>query len=180
MRRTSPSTTGAAAGFGLTPLYDVLSAWPIIGNGPNKLPYQRAKLAMALRGANLHYRLRDIQARHWERLAHACGPGVWDRMVGMAESVERTLDRVEARLPDGFPARTWAPINAGVRRHAQHFLQVRRGDRESDRLPPHDAATRSSACSTAARLRAMSRDTSGLASTSTHAGIARARGERRR
>lgn len=33
-------------GYTLTPLYDVLSAWPIIGHGPNMLPIQKAKLEM--------------------------------------------------------------------------------------------------------------------------------------
>lgn len=32
--------------FGLTPLYDVLSAWPIIGDGARRIPYRRARLAM--------------------------------------------------------------------------------------------------------------------------------------
>ena len=35
-------------GFRLTPLYDVLSAWPIIGNGPNMVSPRRVKLAMAM------------------------------------------------------------------------------------------------------------------------------------
>ena len=34
--------------FSLTKLYDVLSAWPIIGPGRNQLSYQDAKLAMAV------------------------------------------------------------------------------------------------------------------------------------
>ena len=109
--------------FGLTRLYDVLSAWPIIGDGLNGQPYQRARLAMAVRAANLHYRLRDIQARHWKGLADTCGPGVWDRMGAMAESAQGVLDHVAARLPSGFPARTWDSIDAGMRRHAQQFLR---------------------------------------------------------
>lgn len=27
--------------YRMTPLYDVLSAWPLIGNGPNALPYKK-------------------------------------------------------------------------------------------------------------------------------------------
>ncbi|HSV53952.1 MAG TPA: type II toxin-antitoxin system HipA family toxin, partial [Burkholderiaceae bacterium] len=53
-------------GYRLTPLYDVLSAWPIIGNGPNQISPRRAKLAMALRGKNVHYHLHEIHTRHWE------------------------------------------------------------------------------------------------------------------
>lgn len=109
--------------LGLTPLYDVLSAWPIIGDGPNRIAYARAKLAMAIRGErSLHYRLRDIQGRHWQRLAAACGPGTWERMLQMASKVDEVLALVEQDLPDGFPARTWESIAAGFRRHAGQFL----------------------------------------------------------
>ena len=47
----------AGGTYGLTPLYDVLSAWPIIGHGKNQLAIEKAKLAMALRGRRAHYRL---------------------------------------------------------------------------------------------------------------------------
>ena len=77
---------------------------------------------MAVRGErNAHYRLRDIQARHWQRLAATCGSGVWKRMMEMAAGVDGVLENVEQSLPEGFPARTWEPIAAGMRRHATQF-----------------------------------------------------------
>jgi serine/threonine-protein kinase HipA len=113
-----------AGRFGLTRLYDVISAWPIIGTGLNKLPYDRAKLAMGVPDSSVHYRLRDIRPRHWKGLADRCGPGVWDRIVAMAESVQAVLPRVQALLPERFPPRVWTPISSGVRRHAQRFLRA--------------------------------------------------------
>lgn len=114
-----------AGRFGLTPLYDVLSAWPIVGDGPNHIAYPRAKLAMAIRGErNAHDRLRDIQPHHWHRLATSCGPGVWERMKTMVGSVDGVLDAAASELPVGFPERTWAPISAGMRRHAQLFQRA--------------------------------------------------------
>ena len=111
--------------FSLTPLYDVLSAWPIVGDGPNHIAYQRAKLAMAIRGErNAHYRLRDILPRHWQRLAASSGAGVWERMKAMVDSVDSVIDAVASELPAGFPERTWAPISAGMRRHAQLFQRA--------------------------------------------------------
>jgi len=104
--------------FGMTPLYDVLSAWPIVGDRPNQIAYRRAKLAMAIRGErNAH----DIQPRHWQRLATGCGAGVWERMQAMVDGVDRVLDAVASELPAGFPERTWEPISIGMRRHAQLF-----------------------------------------------------------
>jgi serine/threonine-protein kinase HipA len=112
--------------FGLTPLYDVLSAWPIIGDGAQQLPYEKARLAMALRGRNAHYRLHEMQPRHWQRLAAHCGPLVWPRMLAMVASAEDALERVAQRLPPRFPSRTWRPIEAGVQRHARAFLRAAR------------------------------------------------------
>lgn len=111
--------------YGLAPLYDVLSAWPLIGAGPNRLAYARAKLAMAVRGGrDLHYRLRDIQARHWRRLAETSGPDTWPRMLALVDQVEPVLAAVGRTLPEGFPARVWEPIAAGMRRHANVFLRA--------------------------------------------------------
>lgn len=111
--------------FGLTPFYDVLSAWPVIGDGPNLIPYRRAKLAMSVRGdKNTHSRLADIQPRHWQRLATTCGPEVWNLMRRMVLEVEPVLNVVESELPGVFPVRTWQRIAAGMRRHAALFLRA--------------------------------------------------------
>ena len=110
--------------FHLAPLYDVLSAWPIIGRGPNQLAYQRAQLAMAVRGQNAHCRLGEIEARHWRRLAASCGPPVWDRMTAMVARVDAALQRVERRLPAGFPGNVWSRVAEGCRRHAAYFMRT--------------------------------------------------------
>jgi serine/threonine-protein kinase HipA len=110
--------------FGLTPLYDVLSAWPIIGNGPNHLSYQRAKLAMGVKAGNMHYRLRDIQPRHWQGLAAAVSKDAWPRVLALAQNVDAALSEVEPELPDGFPSRVWTSTTAGMRRHVNLFLQA--------------------------------------------------------
>ena len=109
--------------FQLTPLYDVLSAWPIIGDGPNLVPYQRARLAMGVKAGNMHHRLRDIQPRHWRRLANSAGDGVWARMSGMTEATERVLETVESELPDRFPVKLCAAVSGGIKWHATAFRQ---------------------------------------------------------
>ena len=107
--------------FGMTPLYDVLSAWPIIGDGPNLLSYQRARLAMGVKAGSMHYRLRDIQTRHWRGLASAATAATWPRMLALAASVVDVLAVVEAELPAQFPRKVWAAIYAGMKRHAVLF-----------------------------------------------------------
>lgn len=113
-------------GFGMTPLYDVLSAWPMIGNGPNHLSYPRATLAMGVKAGHMHYRLRDIQARHWQGLAAAVTQDVWPRLIALARNVDAALAEVEAELPDGFPSLVWTSTSAGMKRHVQSFLQAPR------------------------------------------------------
>lgn len=110
--------------FGMTPLYDVLSAWPIIGNGANHLPYQKAKLAMALRGKSAHYRLGEMHARHWQELVQSSGlPQLWEQLIGTAQGADAALQRVQAKLPAGFSAVVWDATAAGVRMHAAQFLR---------------------------------------------------------
>ena len=110
--------------FALTPLYDVISAWPIIGKGQSMVPQQDAKLAMAVHSKNTHYKLHEIRARHWMGLAQRSGvTGVWHRMIAMALDVEAAFGRVQARLPNDFPARVWQAVQAGTMRHADQFLR---------------------------------------------------------
>ena len=110
--------------FGLTPLYDVISAWPIIGKGPNLIAERAAKLAMAVHSKNTHYKLHEIRARHWLALAQRCGAeGVWHQMIAMALEVEAAFGRVQALLPKDFPPRVWHALQAGTVRHADQFLR---------------------------------------------------------
>jgi len=113
----------AGGNYSLTPLYDVLSAWPIIGHGPNQISIHKAKLAMALRAKNAHYKICEIQARHWLNLAQSCGAGgVWQKMVVMTEGIDSALNRVQAILPPDFPASVWDSVRNGVRSQAALFL----------------------------------------------------------
>jgi serine/threonine-protein kinase HipA len=110
-------------GFHMTPLYDVLSAWPIIGTGLNQVSPPQAKLAMALKGKSTHYHLHEIQTRHWQALAQQSGvPGAFDQMVGLVLTVPDALERVAALLPDGFPQRVFKPIRAGMLAQAERFV----------------------------------------------------------
>lgn len=113
----------AGGTFEMTPLYDVLSAWPVIGTGANQLAIQDAKLAMALPGRNRHYKLNDIQARHWHSLAQRAGSAaLWGRMRQLVEAAETVLNRTHGVLPAAFPERVVSTISTGVRDQARKFL----------------------------------------------------------
>lgn len=109
--------------YRLTPLYDVLSAWPIIGNGPNQISPRRAKLAMALRGKNAHYHLHEIHTRHWQALALQSGvPDAFDQMVGLVLQVPHALQLVAEQLPPGFPQSVFTAIRRGMLAQAEKFI----------------------------------------------------------
>lgn len=118
-------------GYGLTPLYDVLSAWPVIGAGANKLPLQKVKLSMALRiGRRPHYKLTEIQPRHFRELAASLAdPELWPAMRQLAERVPEAIARVEKRLPADFAISVWESVTRGLKRQATAFLKDTAGAR---------------------------------------------------
>ncbi len=102
--------------YRLTPLYDVLSAWPLVGSGPGKLDRRELKLAMALRSKNSHYQLADIQRRHFNTTARLCGLGPNMEPI-IADVLERTpavIAQVAAQLPGGFPEEVFSAVAHGL------------------------------------------------------------------
>jgi len=92
-------------GFRLTPLYDVLSAWPIIGKKGNEIPIEKARLAMAMPGQRPHYLLRSIQRRHFDALARRMGVEADAEQI-IAEMTQKTpavIEEVQRGLPKAFP-----------------------------------------------------------------------------
>jgi len=96
--------------YQLTPLYDVLSAYPVLGEGQGKLSPFKAKMAMAVRSKNAHWQMRDILRRHW--VALGTRHGVLDETARAAEHLiddiaartPEVIAKVRSQLPKGFPA----------------------------------------------------------------------------
>jgi serine/threonine-protein kinase HipA len=103
--------------YRLTPLYDIMSAWPVIGHGPNVFQWQTLKLAMAVRAKkSAHYRMAHIQRRHWNGVAKANGMGedFEPAIQQMLTETPRVLAVVSARLPADFPTAVSEPIFNGL------------------------------------------------------------------
>lgn len=111
-------------GYGLTPFYDLLSAWPVIGNKARQLQPQKVRMAMALRTGNRpHYRWGEIQPRHFKTLAQSLpDPDLWPTMLGLARSVPEAIESVKKRLPADFKEAVWASITKGSAKKAEEFL----------------------------------------------------------
>lgn len=114
--------------YRLTPLYDVMSAWPLIGEGPGLLSEHKVRLAMAVRSTNAHWKMKEIRRRHWLALGKRSGV-LDDDGHGMEkildELIARTPDvvaRIEASLPKGFPAEVADPVLRGLERAAKQLV----------------------------------------------------------
>lgn len=111
--------------YQLTPLYDVLSAWPVIGHGHGKIERQKAKMAMAIPGEkSRHYHLQNIQRRHWKTLADFTRiAGLWEAMLAMVEGLQASIEMVNANLHPSVQPDLAAAIFDGARGQARKFLE---------------------------------------------------------
>lgn len=109
--------------YQLTPLYDVISAWPIIGRGAKKIPWQDAKLAMSVRGRNKHYLLKDIQRRHFNQAAARCGFGesAESLITRILSATPTVIASVQQKLPRGFPQQVLDSILHGLAESARRL-----------------------------------------------------------
>ena len=91
--------------YQLTPLYDVLSIWPIIGNGAKQISWHNARLAMSIRGKNKHYLMKDIQRRHFNETAVRCGVGkTAEPLINeILAATPEVIASLQTEIPQGFP-----------------------------------------------------------------------------
>ncbi|MCX7027487.1 MAG: HipA domain-containing protein, partial [Spirochaetes bacterium] len=102
--------------YALTPLYDVISAYPVLGHGKGQLAPEKLHMAMAVRGTNRHYEWSRAQARHWISTAASCGAqseieSIFSELIA---GVPEAINKVSAMTPAGFPASIADPIFKGI------------------------------------------------------------------
>ena len=110
--------------YQLTPRYDILSAFPMMGKGRGKLAIQRVKMAMAMDGKNRHYVWDDIRNRHWIETAKGCGiSGMSETLVDVVERTPAVIETVRTMIPVGFPAPIADAILDGLQASAERLKQ---------------------------------------------------------
>lgn len=112
-----------ADGYRLTPLYDILTIWPLVATRGIEL--NKAKLAMAIAGNNRHYKITEIRKRHFLAMASANGlraDEVKREIEAMAEATPSVTAQVSAELPPGFPESVSGPVFETMRKQAQKLL----------------------------------------------------------
>jgi serine/threonine-protein kinase HipA len=111
--------------YKLTPLYDVLSAFPVIGNKKNQMSFYDAKLAMSIDSKNRHYKLREIQKRHFVNHAAKVGLNKEDASAMVMQIVQKTqgvINNIKASLAKDFPASVSDKIFNGMAKQANKLL----------------------------------------------------------
>lgn len=89
-----------------------------MGSRGDQLHLKKLKLAMALRGKNKHYRVAEIDRRHFNETAALCGLGkdMEHIIADVLASLPDVLHQVGGSLPKGFPEAVFAAVASGLRR----------------------------------------------------------------
>lgn len=112
-------------GYGLTPLYDILSAYPLVEN--KQLQFKKLKMAMALHGKNSHYKIDGIQKRHfietakYAQYSETKAVRIFEQVI---ERIDSAIDEVAAQLPSDFPEKITQPVFEGMRNFKERMLSA--------------------------------------------------------
>lgn len=111
------------ASYRLTPLYDVLSAYPSMKT--KEMPKQKAKMAMALKGKKNRYEWSQIQLRHFLSTAKAASYSQKQAiflLLDMLEKAEFIAQQTQEQLSQDFPTHISEPILEGMASLARQHL----------------------------------------------------------
>ncbi|ALC17609.1 serine/threonine protein kinase [Desulfuromonas soudanensis] len=110
--------------FQLTPAYDVISVYPLVGKG--QYEQRKVSMAMSLKGRQHHHLWEQMFHRHWISTAKRCNFPE-DEMAQIIERVLADLDRViaqvEGELPKQFPDDVATPIFEGMKRARERIRE---------------------------------------------------------
>ncbi len=115
----------AGGSYRMTPMYDILSTWPIQGHSTNRLDPHKARLAMAVEGRNRHYRLREIHRWHWVEMATAMGLGnhITALLDELVETAPTVMEAVSQRLAADFPPYLFDTVTQGIQQAAAQLAK---------------------------------------------------------
>lgn len=109
--------------YHLTPFYDVLSAWPLIGKSGSQIALQKVKLAMSVKGKNRHYDLAYIRREHFVGLGNRLG--LFEKTETMIEALIKqtpaVIDAVSRESPEAFPEPVFDAICNNLLRAAKRL-----------------------------------------------------------
>ena len=107
----------------MTPLYDIMSAHPLVAN--KQLQSKKIKMAMALIGKNRHYHWYSMQPRHFVSTAESIGfnretaRGLFNEMV---DKIDTVVSQVETQLPEQFPVSIASATFDGILKQRGNYV----------------------------------------------------------
>ena len=110
--------------FQLTPLYDVLSAWPVIGRRSGQWPQQKLRMAMAWQGEKARY-TKPLEITALRMLLTAKRLGLGDAQALLDELIAQTpavAGVVRSQLPSKFPAGVAESVLSGLEASATQLV----------------------------------------------------------
>ncbi len=110
--------------FETTPIYDVISTYPIIAK--RQLELKNIKMAMALHGKNTHYKWHEIMLRHWmdeSKRVHFPAPEMLSLMEEITNKTQSVIEQVSSNLPKDFPDDISSPIFEGMKKTNKKILR---------------------------------------------------------
>ena len=115
---------GRRGAYQLTPLYDIISAYPLMH--AQEIHPRRLKMAMAVRGKNKHYNWQELRPRHFISTAQTIGITP-HRAAELVESMLQEAPQVTARIREkvdgAIPQRVAEPILSGIGSVAERHLE---------------------------------------------------------
>jgi serine/threonine-protein kinase HipA len=120
----------------MTPIYDVMSIWPVEGDAGNQWSRHKAKLAMAIWGTSgRHYRMLDVKRSHFNHTAQLCHyrPSAEPLITNILERTRGVIESVASSLPLEFPERVAARIFTGLRDAAARLQAMPSGKDKSEK-----------------------------------------------
>ncbi|HZJ87910.1 MAG TPA: type II toxin-antitoxin system HipA family toxin [Sphaerochaeta sp.] len=111
--------------FHLTPLYDVISAYPFLGKGASQIAPQKLTMAMSFTTEKKHYKWNNIAPHHLIDAGKRLGlaDSTEPLLFTMVDTVPHALERINAALPADFPTEVSSPILEGVYRQYRLLLK---------------------------------------------------------
>lgn len=108
--------------YRLTPLYDIMSAFPLLAAG--ELFERKVKMAMALKGNNTHYKWHEGQRSHFISTAKHAGYSekrAEQLLDEMLDKVDLVIDKVSSEMPTSIPSNIASPIFDGMKKVRNRF-----------------------------------------------------------
>jgi len=105
---------GQGGRFILTPFYDVLTAQPFFD--AHKLQKKEMKMAMSV-GSNNHYKMADIQGRHFVQTVQKAGLPEYiakEALHEIAGIAEKAMQSLEEKLPSDFPTEIHESVSKAI------------------------------------------------------------------